>query len=80
MIDTNVDYKNYQLTISNFRNESEAQKYIEILKKKFDISVKDASNEKEYYYNDNLFKIINITPTKAIEKPRTIFLELNNKF
>lgn len=77
MLDEIVDYENYKFSISTFKNENEAYKYIDILKNKYNISVKEELLlENDYYYNDTLFKVINVLPSKAIEKPKSIFLEI----
>lgn len=78
MLDEIVDYENYKFSIATFKNENEANKYIDILKKKYSLSVREELLfENDYYYNDNLFKVINVLPSKAIEKPKSIFLEIN---
>jgi site-specific DNA recombinase len=80
MLDEVEDYGNYKCSISTFKNENEALKYIDILKKKFNIKTTEKiSTEEDYYpYNDDLFKVINILPKKAIEKPKSIYLELSS--
>jgi site-specific DNA recombinase len=80
MLDEIEDYGNYKCSISMFRSEIEALKYIDILKKKFELkTIQKISTDEDYYnYNDDLFKVINILPKKAIEKPKSIYLELCN--
>lgn len=72
------DEKRVSKTI--FKSESEANKYIDILSKRFHIKIFDITNNKDYVVNnDLLFKVIDIEPTRAIERPRTIYLELYDK-
>ena len=78
MIDSNINYGNFRYSLSEFNSEKEAIKYIEILKKKFDFNIVDLSVDNQYYYSDNLFKIITVNPKRIVEKPKTIFLELKN--
>ena len=78
MIDSNINYGNFRYSLSEFNSEKEAIKYIEILKKKFDFNIIDLSVDNQYYYSDNLFKIINVNPKRIIEKSKTFFLELRN--
>lgn len=44
---------------------------------KYNFNIIDASKNKDYYINENLlFKIIDIEPTRKLEKPKTLFLDL----
>lgn len=78
MLDSIAYYKNTKFSIATLKSEKEALKYVDILSKKHKIKVINILAEEEYYHNDNLFKIIKVNPKKAIEKPRAIFLELDN--
>ena len=49
-------------------------------KKKYSFNVIDIAKNKDYYINDNLlFKVIGIEPTRKVEKPKTLLLELCDK-
>ena len=76
-----IEVKNgLRLSKSSFKSSTEASKYIDILSKRYHIKIIDLSEQENYIVNSKLlFKIINIVPTKAIEKPRTLFLELYDK-
>lgn len=78
MTDVIVDYKGVKCSQADFKSEKEALKYIQILNQRYDFDIIDVTEEKNYcFHDDRLFKIINIDPVKAIEKKRTLFLELN---
>lgn len=63
-----------------FNSESEANKYIDILSKRFHFKVYDITKDDNYVVNEKLlFKVIDIEPTRAIDRPRTLYLELYDK-
>lgn len=63
-----------------FNSESEANKYIDILSKRFHFKVYDITKDDNYVVNEKLlFKVIDIEPTRAVDRPRTLYLELYDK-
>ncbi len=77
MTDTIAEYNGFRCSKTEFKNEKEANKYIELLKKKHNFVVIDIEKNADYYINDNLlFKVIDIKSNRAIEKDKTLFLEL----
>lgn len=63
-----------------FNSESEANKYIDILSKRFHFKVYDITKDDNYVVNEKLlFKVIDIVPTRAVDRPRTLYLELYDK-
>lgn len=78
MIDVMVDYKGTRCSQASFKTEKEAFNYVEILNKRYDFDIIDVAENGNYIADSSkLFKIINVEPTRAIEKKRTLFLELN---
>ena len=65
-------------SISNFKKESDALEYIDLLKNKYDILVDehDLNDYTGFYFEPSFFKQINIMPSKAIEKSKSFFLYL----
>ena len=53
--------------------QNDALEYIELLRKKYKILVKEKISESELI-NPMLFKIISINPVKAIEKKKDMYL------
>ncbi len=79
-IDEITDKNGIRCSKTIFNSESEVNKYIDILSKRFHIKVFDITKNKDYAINnDLLFKVIDIEPTRAIERPRTLYLELYDK-
>ena len=77
LIDEVINRGGFRISKAEYKKETEANKYINILKKKYNFNIIDASKNKDYYINENLlFKIIDIEPTRKVEKPKTLFLEL----
>lgn len=65
---------------SEFKSEKEASNYIDILNKRYHFKVIDLTDNEDYEVNkDLLFKVIDIVPTRAIERPKTLYLELYDK-
>lgn len=72
----------YKFTYLDLKREEEAKEYIDILKKKYNILVMEYDEEDNFYFDENLFKIISITPTKRIEKKKILdymLLIINNE-
>ena len=65
-------------SISNFKKESDALEYIDLLRNKYDILVDehDLNDYTGFYFEPSFFKQINIMPSKAIEKSKSFFLYL----
>ena len=61
-----------------FKNEKDALEYIELLRKKYKIDVLELSSDdyEGFYWDVSFFKSINIKPTKAIEKKKSLCLYL----
>lgn len=68
-------YHNNEYSIVEF-TEKQAEDYINILKKKYNINVIDVFKENKYYYNENLFKIINVDSNRAVERDTILYLEV----
>lgn len=72
----------YKLIYLDLKREEEAKEYIDILNKKYNILVMEYDEEDNFYFDENLFKIISITPTKRIEKKKILdymLLIINNE-
>lgn len=78
MIDKVIQLDARSYSIADFKRESDALEYIDILKKKYDILTEDyfLDDYQGFYFEPSFFKEINIRPTKAIEKGKMIFLYL----
>ena len=63
-------------TISTMKHEKDAKEYIELLRKKYKVAVFECFDEKDYFLNSLLFKIIKIKPKSFIEKEKTLGLML----
>lgn len=63
-------------TISTMKHERDAKEYIELLRKKYKVAVFECFDEKDYFLNSLLFKIIKIKPKSFIEKEKTLGLML----
>ncbi len=66
----------YKFSTSSFKNESEAWEYIDLLKMKYNITTEEFYWGERFNGNPDWFKVINIIPTKVIEKRKTICLYL----
>jgi len=75
--DVFVGEKN-DFTISAFRNEEIAYQYIDLLRKKHKIKVHEYKKGDKYYYNDKVFKVINVVARRAVERNKSIFISLEN--
>ena len=58
------------------KHEKDAKEYIELLRKKYKVAVFECFDEKDYFLNSLLFKIIKIKPKSFIEKEKTLGLML----
>ncbi len=77
MIDEIITKGCFRISKTEYKSLNEANKYINILKKKYSFNVIDMNLNKDYYINDNLlFKVIGVEPTRKAIKPRTLLLEL----
>lgn len=78
MIDKVIQLDARSYSIADFKRESDALEYIDILKKKYDILTEDyfLDDYQGFYFDPSFFKEINIRSTKAIEKGKMIFLYL----
>lgn len=61
-----------------FKKEDDALEYIELLRKKYKFDVLEVKPDDfdTFFWDISLFKLINIKPTKAIEKKKTLCLYL----
>lgn len=61
-----------------FKKEDDALEYIELLRKKYKFDVLEVKPDDfdAFFWDISLFKLINIKPTKAIEKKKTLCLYL----
>lgn len=76
-LDSITENNGVRCSKTEFKNEKEAMKYIDILNRRYNFKIIDLVDNDEYVLNQKLlFKIIDIVPTKAIEKPKTLYLEL----
>lgn len=67
----------YKFSSTAFKKEADALEYIDLLKKKYNIAALEFKvNREEIYDSSSMFKIINIVPTRAVEKRKTICLYL----
>lgn len=78
IIDDVFSGENNDFSISEFRNEEQANEYIDLLKKQHKIVVKEYVKGEEYYFNDKTFKVINIVAKRAIERNKSLFISLDN--
>lgn len=78
LLDEMIGENKYKFTYLDLKREEEAKEYIDILKKKYNILVMEYDEEDNFYFDENLFKIISITPTKRIEKKKNIGLYVAN--
>lgn len=71
----------YKFSKADMKRESDALEYIELLKKKHNISTIELPLEDyDFYWDPSFFKVINIRPVKAIEKRKAIYLYLNDYY
>lgn len=70
LLDEMIGENKYKFTYLDLKREEEAKEYIDILKKKYNILVMEYDEEDDFYFDENLFKIISITPTKRIENKK----------
>lgn len=68
-LDSTVNY-------SQFTNIEEANRYIDVLKKKYNIKVTEISENEGIFFNKNIFRVIGIKNKNVIEKDKFLFLEL----
>ena len=66
----------YKITTSEMKNEKDALEYIEILKKKYNFSVIEWEDDKDWFLMDSLFKIIKVNPTSLAKKKKIFGLYL----
>lgn len=69
----------FKLSTTNLKRDIDAIEYIDLLKNKYDIAVVELpidDEDQDPYYDKSLFKIINVLPSKAIEKKKTYYLYL----
>lgn len=67
----------YKFSSTAFKKETDALEYIDLLKAKYNIAASELKiNKDEIYDKSSLFKIINVVPTRAVEKRKTICLYL----
>lgn len=66
----------YKITISEMKNEKDALEYIEILKKKYNFSIIEWEDDKDWFLMDSLFKIIKVNPTSLAKKKKIFGLYL----
>lgn len=66
----------YKITTSEMKNEKDALEYIEILKKKYNFSVIEWEDDKDWFLIDSLFKIIKVNPTSLAKKKKIFGLYL----
>lgn len=73
MMDLVLDNSEHEVSATEFTSRKQADDYINILKKKYDINVYDKD---EYIFSEDLFKIIDIKSKNVVEKDTTLFLEI----
>ena len=67
----------YKFSSTAFKKETDALEYIDLLKTRYNIAASECKiNNNEIYDSSSLFKIINVVPTRAVEKRKTICLYL----
>lgn len=67
----------HKFSSTSFKKEEDATEYIDLLKKKYNINaIESPQVPKEMYNSSALLKIINIVPTRAVEKRKMICLYL----
>lgn len=66
----------YKITTSEMKNEKDALEYIEILKKKYNFSVIEWEDDKDWFLMDSLFKIVKVNPTSLAKKKKIFGLYL----
>lgn len=76
MIDKIIGNGVNKATISTMKHRKDAEEYIELLRKKYKVAVFECFDEKDYFLNSLLFKIIKIKPKSFIEKEKTLGLML----
>lgn len=76
MVDKIIGTGVYKASISTMKHEKDAKEYIELLRKKYKVAVFECFDEKDYFLNSLLFKIIKIKPKSFIEKEKTLGLML----
>lgn len=73
MMDLVLDNSEHEVSATEFTSKKQADDYINVLKKKYDINVYDKD---EYVFSEDLFKIIDIKSKNVVEKDTTLFLEI----
>lgn len=73
MMDTIVDNKEEELSIAEFSSRKQADDYIAILSKKYNIKVYEKDDEE---FGDNIFKIIDIKSKNVCEKDNVLYVEV----
>jgi hypothetical protein len=79
MIDEISEHQGEDISTAEFKNETEARKYIDILRKKHHISILEVDPKNDYVEPSKLFKIINVKPTRVIEKPKIFLLSITDE-
>ena len=69
-------YLDSSINCSVFKSRKQADDYIEVLMKNYDIKVIDTSIDKDYYINSNVFRAIKIISKNVVEKNNILYLEL----
>lgn len=81
LIDEMFSEGEYKFSKADMKRESDALEYIDVLKKKHNISTIELPlDDYDFYWDPSFFKVINIRPTKAIEKKKAIYLYLNDYY
>ena len=73
MMDTIVDNSDEELSITEFKSRKQADDYISILSKKYNIKVYEKDGED---FGDNIFKIIDIISKNVCEKDNILYIEV----
>lgn len=78
LIDNIISNGSRSFSIANFKRESDALEYINLLEKKYNILREDCilDDYEGFCFEPSFFKEINIRPTRAVEKGKSIFLYL----
>lgn len=78
LIDNIISNGSRGFSIANFKRESDALEYINLLEKKYNILREDCilDDYEGFCFEPSFFKEINIRPTRAVEKGKSIFLYL----
>ena len=73
MMDTFINNSTEELSIAEFKSRKQADDYINILARRYNIKVYDEDSED---FGDNIFKIIKIVNNSYSEKNKTLYVDV----